>query len=752
MTRHPILRATLAAAALALGCDPGKVPVDLGRPCVGTGDCPAGQICVDGYCVQTTADGPVDGPATEDAGGDGAPPETDGAPDAEPEAPPDGRADAPGAAGAEAEGEAGGEADGEVARPDGDGDTIPDDVEGWDDVDGDTLPNAEDGDSDGDTLSDAVEAVDADLATPPPDSDRDGDPDFIDTDSDDDGIVDRDEGTADPDGDGMPAYRDYDADDDGINDASEAGDGLPETPPVDSDADTTPDFLDGDSDADTIADVDETGADTDGDGLPDYLDPDSDEDGVPDAAEAGDDLPATPPRNCDDDTLEDFRDTDSDNDGVGDGDEISLWGTDPCLPDTDGDGVSDLVETAYGSDPLLDTDSPRTRGHFVFLVPYEEPPEPDRDTLVFGTDLQMADVYFIIDRSASMQGEITNLRTTLSTTIVPRVDAVIPDVWFGAGIFDMCPLVGRCTSSGTPIWIRNLQSIAEDPALTQAALDGISGTCNGTAEPYIATLWLLATGDADGPAGDWSPARVAPRSCADPAAIGWPCFRPGAVPIIVMCGDENFYNESYRGCPPAGGSAPDFDAAVAAMNAIHAKFVGVNSGSTLAGFQDTCRATGSVDVGGSPLAYTISSTGTGLGDQVVEAIETLAGQVPIDISTEAVDVVEGPGDTVDATIFIERLEPNTTGGVADPRDPGRVCVGGLPVADDDADTFADTFVDVLPGTIVCFDIVPRENETIPAAEVPQLFEAEVRVVGDRITVLDSRAVFFLVPPVIPGSQ
>ena len=76
--------------------------------------------------------------------------------------------------------------------------------------------------------------------------------------------------------------------------AVEAGDANPATPPIDTDSDGTPDFLSVDSDGDTIADRDETGPDpqnpldTDGDTLPDYRDTESDGDGIPDAVEAGD--------------------------------------------------------------------------------------------------------------------------------------------------------------------------------------------------------------------------------------------------------------------------------------------------------------------------------------------------------------------------------------------------------------------------------------------------------------------------------
>ena len=77
----------------------------------------------------------------------------------------------------------------------------------------------------------------------------------------------------DTDGDTTPDYLDDDSDGDGISDADEAGDTNVSTPPVDSDGDGTPDFQDLDSDNDSISDADEvtlgtdpTLFDTDGDG------------------------------------------------------------------------------------------------------------------------------------------------------------------------------------------------------------------------------------------------------------------------------------------------------------------------------------------------------------------------------------------------------------------------------------------------------------------------------------------------------
>ncbi len=49
---------------------------------------------------------------------------------------------------------------------------------------------------------------------------------------------------------------------------------------------------------------------------------------------------------------------DTDNDGIIDGEELMGWGTDPLKPDTDNDGLSDYNEIkVYGTDPLKpDTD------------------------------------------------------------------------------------------------------------------------------------------------------------------------------------------------------------------------------------------------------------------------------------------------------------------------------------------------------------------------------------------------------------
>ncbi|MCB9593694.1 MAG: hypothetical protein H6719_13255 [Sandaracinaceae bacterium] len=115
---------------------------------------------------------------------------------------------------------------------DADSDTISDVDEGaaaMRDTDGDGTPDYMDDDSDGDGLTDATEAGDTDVMSPPVDSDGDGLPDFRDLDSDNDGLSDGDEvsvyGT-DP--------TDPDSDGDGDTDAAEIAAGTDPNDPADT--------------------------------------------------------------------------------------------------------------------------------------------------------------------------------------------------------------------------------------------------------------------------------------------------------------------------------------------------------------------------------------------------------------------------------------------------------------------------------------------------------------------------------------
>ncbi|NJL12262.1 MAG: hypothetical protein HC913_04180 [Microscillaceae bacterium] len=157
------------------------------------------------------------------------------------------------------------------------------------DKDGDNVPNFRDLDSDNDGINDIVEAG----------IDPDDDNGIV------DGAVDADgkptavingNNPRNTDGDGAPDYLDLDSDNDGINDIREANleafdtnnNGIVDG--TDSDGDGIRDLVDGNNG--TFGDQgDAAPTDTDGDGVADYRDLDSDNDGINDLTEAGNNAP-----------------------------------------------------------------------------------------------------------------------------------------------------------------------------------------------------------------------------------------------------------------------------------------------------------------------------------------------------------------------------------------------------------------------------------------------------------------------------
>jgi hypothetical protein len=632
--------------------------------------------------------------------------------------------------------------------PDADGDTISDDDEGRGsdvDTDGDGIPDYEDEDSDGDGIPDYREAGDTTTTTPPVDSDGDGIPDFRDLDSDGNGRSDTVDGVDDIDGDGIGNFADLDDDGDTLLDTYEIGPS-PDMP-LDSDSDGTPDFQDFDSDNDTISDFHERASDPDMDEIPAYVDDDSDGDCIPDALEAGDADLATPPVDTDGDTRPDFLDIDSDNDGLTDGAEdancngiVDDGETSATSDDTDGDGVSDLVEVAAGTDPTDPADNPQENGDFVFVVPYEEPPDPTQDDLDFSTDLAIVDVYVLIDRSGSMTAEITsvraNMQTVLNNLTCPPLGTgdpadCIADLWSGSGT------IGYADSGGQPY--TNHLDLQPDPSLTGPAIatSEPSGCCE---ETLTLAAWSVVTGQGTGTSGcSLSSSYAARATCAGSPAgvmgIGYPCFRPNALPVILFSTDESFASSGTFNCPTIA-------TMTTAANAIGAKIIGIQGegggGALTTELEGIATDTGAIDalMGGAPLVF------DGADASAATAIETgirrLANGVPLDISATPVD---DTSDAVDAVAeFVDHLETLQLGTPE--------CTDGLTDQDTNADGFADLFLDVLPGTPVCWRLVPKQNTTVMATDMPQLFMATIEVFGDGVTLLDTRDVFFLVPPEI----
>ncbi|MDP3279347.1 MAG: hypothetical protein Q8Q09_29420 [Deltaproteobacteria bacterium] len=604
------------------------------------------------------------------------------------------------------------------------------------DTDRDGVPDYLDSDSDDDGIPDREEAGDTFTVTPPVDSDRDGTPDFRDLDSDGNGWPDRLEGAMDRDADGLGDYRDMDNDGDFIDDMIEIGP-MPMTP-VDTDRDGIADLNEVDADNDTILDAEESATtDTDRDGRVDRVDDDSDNDTWTDREEAGDLDLATPAVDTDMDGIPDYRDPDSDNDGLSDRLERTHR-TSRTNPDTDGDGVSDLIEVGAGTNPLDMADSPRTRGNFVFVVPYMMPPMPARDTLQFSTTLRRADVYFLMDTTGSMGGEIANLRNGINGTLIPDIRRRIPEAWMAVGRYDDYPVAPYGAGADRP-YVHMQDLTMTDTDVSRAV--NLLGTNNGADVPEsgLQAMYGVATGLSIG-TGSVGRAGACPMG-----RTGYPCFRPDAVPIIVNFTDAPFHNGPGGANPYSGAvTSLNYTTISAALASRGIRVMTVNSGGVAnrAHHEALANATNATDAG-RPLVYDIGGDGSGLTTAVVTGIEALARQ-PLDVSVQGRDLVD-PGESVDAmAAFVDHLETRVTPA------PGRICTV-YPTVDRpgiDTDAFPDTFVGVR-GQPVCFDIIAKTNMTVRPTLVPQLFRAQLDVIGNGFTPLDNRVVYFLVPPTVP---
>ena len=630
---------------------------------------------------------------------------------------------------------------------DSDGDTILDSDEGEGDTDGDGDPDKYDTDSDGDGISDAAEAGDDNLDTPPADLDGDGTPNFQDTDADGNGIPDADEGDGDPDNDGEIDALDLDNDGDGAPDDAEiAGDHADcnddgESDSIgsaagaaDCDDDGEANYLDLDSDGDGISDAGEgESTDTDGDGFFDRYDLDSDNDGWPDVDEGDVD--------SDSDGTPDYIDLDSDSDGLSDAVEKEE-GTDPTNIDTDGDGVTDLIEFAAGTDGTNPDDNPQANGDFVFVVPYQDDTTPTEDTLNFRTNIQFADLYFSMDTTGSMseefntlQGTLTNIINTLRcqefpTTCVLDEDCGDPDqVCFNGGCIEDPNLDPGCVPdmwTGVGTWndintYQNKVSLQPNVAVTTAAIN--AGGFPGGSEAVFQPSACIA-----------NPAACpgipfASMGCAS-AGIGCPGFRPEAIRIHIQISDAD------NQCSGAACATFTANYAGTQMLAQDIKFVGLygtDDGTQQVAVNTALAfATNSVDSMGVPFIYPAANAAVQA--QTVEAVLDIVKGKPIDVTIEPVDQ---PNDAGDALQFIDYLEVNLT-------DAG--CTDGLTVEDTNSDNHDDAYPDLLPGVPVCWDVHPvLVQSTVPPTNEPQIFIANLRVLGDG-SLVDEREVFFLVPP------
>jgi hypothetical protein len=276
---------------------------------------------------------------------------------------------------------------------------------------------------------------------------------------------------------------------------------------------------------------------------------------------------------------------------------------------------------------------------------------------------------------------------------------------------------------------------------TEASYEIIAGTGNRGYENDPAALRTVL--NALDPLGNgFCPRMVPERDCgADPdnpgGIYGWGCFREGRIPIVVLTSDAAWYDGCAAGSPRTSGTpnpAHNCDELVDAFNRRGAFFIGIDVGSneTANNARIVAMRTMTLNGMGQPIVFaggggSIAAVST----NIVNAIAEIAGRARQNITTRV------QADAMAEGVVMGRTTADFLKSV--------VTLRGEPEAPEGYDRRDEsTFYNVDPATRVTFN-VDFYNDFQPGGATAKLYRATIQVIGRGDTVVDERPVYIVVP-------
>jgi hypothetical protein len=408
-------------------------------------------------------------------------------------------------------------------------------------------------------------------------------------------------------------------------------------------------------------------------------------------------------------TLKAGTDADSSTDGPGD-----VSSETPADVDTD---APDPCE-AHPDDPCVD-------------LPYEG---GTREILVdFRTDVDSADFYLLVDTTGTMDASISDVAAAFTSDIRPAAEAAFGDVQFGLGHFNDFPTDPYGQRNDMPFW--HMLDVSADLDTVQTELDTLPGNDawgNGQDLPEANAVALTIT--ATGLGIDTGGATIPDQSCTTAGAFGYPCFRPDALPVVIMISDAEWHNgeDDVHAYDPADFTTHAYDDAVDAFNAAGIKFMGVHipagEADGLTPMEHFATATSSLDAAGDPLVSTGDAATAG--ERTATLVDTLRAEARFNVWCEAQDEPDDPpGDDRDATVFVTSIAPESATPPTGAPDP---------TSDD------TTFYDVTQGTDMTFRVT-LENTDHPSESAPVESIVWIVALGDGTTEIGRVPVIVIVP-------
>ncbi len=634
--------------------------------------------------------------------------------------------------------------------------------------------------------------------------------------------------------------------------------------PVDCDGDKTPDYMDTDSDNDGLSDKDEGllrmtilvngvkrgsyaryNKDTDSDGINDKTEwRDSDGDGIKDLLEV----------DSDDDGLSDYFETyccTTANQSSSYCKSIKNWCSSATKADTDSDGDSDLIEYGAETDPNDKNSNHLQKGNFVFTAPYNQATTPNKESLALQLSIQMIDIFFNIDQSSSTKDEAKKLNEKLPSILAmlqcedlnkaciensectglknkagQSVDAIcsekgrcIVNPTSGDGCFDDMELglgyysyidsfwvavaLGeeQDTSKGT---LSNVDTVVTAlkryyPAGNYevafqgpiCAAEGISDnctitntkwkqtyTCKPASDACKAHSYDYITGNGDNSVKGCSSA--CKRNCVDLAAnpdreacVG---YRKSAIHIYAQIFDEEQCR--YNGDSYHSRCVGFFENIGTILKKYKMRWMGLQSSSSSAyctvapktsstdssvkcidGLcEEVCtssnklkmsavsnyigKASGSLSTANKPFTY--AATGENIDTQFTSGVREIAKSMPMNITATVEDL---DSSNKNASKLVQALNVHLSGGTAQGKNCFKVPAGKI-VSGTYQGISQIAPIDITNGYSVCYDVIPVQKQKIfQATSVPQVKKARVKIIGDG-SVLNSGIAYFLIPPAI----
>jgi hypothetical protein len=436
---------------------------------------------------------------------------------------------------------------------------------------------------------------------------------------------------------------------------------------------------------------------------------------------------------------------------------------------------------------------------FFFILPYQDPAGLQMKPLDFSTTIPALDVFFLMDTTGSMYGEIKNLQDALTGTVIPGIQTAVANSQFGVGALEDFPVgnygnihgsdCGRGGESAPDQPFKLRQAITNNVSAVQTAVNSLSngpnapiGCGNDWPEGGLEAIYQAATGEG----------LSAPSPTSVPAnhtGIGGVAFRPGTMPVIVDVGDAMSHGVGETAVCTSTGESAAYTGAVAtyahsraqtktALANICARVVGIAAiqtsltancspeeymrdlatstgarvppaawdvGTRPAGCSATQCCTGQNGAGMAPdgdglcpVVFDVAPNGTGVSTNIVTGIQMLTRFATFDVPTDK----SGPATDVDGNPL---PTGTTTADFIKAVTPTSFVLPPPPPVLPNPTFDATTFHNVTPGTQVSF-AVNAYNDFVPQTDRAQIFRATIRVLAGGCTPLDQRDVLILVPP------